>query len=237
MRAGPWAAQTTVVSPSFTLYSIIVTISVIRRSHAYFDVATSVQPVPNCICMCVLRKMECIISFTVTWVIDRMDSSFLSLIFLPSQQLNSCPSAGVSASRLVPACLWWTVPLAPLLCNCLGLGWQSRPDKRTPIVSGDRLKRSVCSPLYLSSSITCVWQRQRYMMDGRPALSLSRFSLLFALTHSFSSAWFLVFLSLPASIFFVICLSLLSPLLSSTLSLVLFLPLSSLSLTAIPWVF
>lgn len=79
----------------------------------------------------------------------------------------------VSVPLLVSMCLCVTVPLSPLLCNCLGLGWQSRPDKRTQIVSGDRLRRSVCSPLYLSSSITCVWQRQSGMMDGCLALSLS----------------------------------------------------------------
>lgn len=80
-----------------------------------------------------------------------------------------------------------TVPLAPLLCNCLGLGWQSRPDKRTQIVSGDRLKRSVCSLLYLSSSITCVWQKQCCMIDGCSALSLSAshsvHSVSLSLTH------------------------------------------------------
>lgn len=79
----------------------------------------------------------------------------------------------VSACPLISVCLCVTVPLSPLLCNCLGLGWQGRPDKQTQIVSGDRLKRSVCSVLYLSSSITGVWQKQRCMMDGCPALSLS----------------------------------------------------------------
>ena len=74
---------------------------------------------------------------------------------------------------LRPCCLCVTVPLSPRPCNCLGLGWRSRPDRRTQIPSGDRLKRSVCSPLYLSSSITRVWQRQRCMMDGCPAPSPS----------------------------------------------------------------
>ena len=100
-------------------------------------------------------------------MVDHRDS-FSSLLF------NSC-----SVFECVPVflfgslCLCVTVPLHPLLCNCLGLGWQSRPDKRTQIVSRDRLKRSVGPLLYLSPSITCVWQKQCHMMDGCSTLSLS----------------------------------------------------------------
>lgn len=66
-----------------------------------------------------------------------------------------------------------SLSLCHTLPNCLGLGWQSRPDKWTQIVSGDRLKRSVCSPLYHSSSIARVWQTQCCLMDGCSSLFLS----------------------------------------------------------------
>lgn len=101
-------------------------------------------------------------------------------------------------------CLCVTVPLSPLPCNCFGLGWWSRPDRRTQIPSGDRLKRSVCSPLYLSSSITCVWQRQHCMMDGcptpSPSTSHSVHSASLLLTHFFSTRSLFIRPSLPTSV-------------------------------------
>lgn len=115
-------------------------------------------------------------------------SFFLFPPLVSPLHLNSCSvSECASASLFVSMCLCGTAPLSPLLCNCLGLGWQSRPDKRTQIVSGDGWKRSVCSLLYLYASITCVWRKQRRMMDGCPALSLSSphsvHSVSLSLTH------------------------------------------------------
>lgn len=97
-------------------------------------------------------------------------------------------------------------------CNCTSWsGWQCRPDKLTQIVRGDRLKRSVSSLLYISTSITCVWQKQHCMMDGCPTLSLSTSHSVhcFPLTHAFFTTWFsFIYLSLAwIHFFFVICLS------------------------------
>lgn len=90
---------------------------------------------------------------------------------------------------------------APPPHNCLSLGWRSRPDKWTQIVSGDGLKRSVCSLLYHSSSIACAWQSRR-RNDGWVPHSFSiKFSLCsLSLTH-FSPLGFSSFShdSLPAS--------------------------------------
>lgn len=94
----------------------------------------------------------------------------------------------------------------PHLSNFLGMGWQTRPDKLTQRVSGDRLKKSVSALPYISPSITFVWREQRWMMDGRLTLSLSTshpvYSIIF---HHLDSLHHSVTCFLH---FFVICLSL-----------------------------
>lgn len=62
-----------------------------------------------------------------------MDHNDFYLLYLLQFKQLLC----VSLSVYIHVCLWETAPLSPLPCNSLGLGWQSRPDKWTQIVSGD----------------------------------------------------------------------------------------------------
>lgn len=112
----------------------------------------------------------------------------------PLCSLNSC-------CVYIRVCLWVTAPLSHLPCNSLGLGWQSRPDKWTQIVSGDwrgvsALPSITPHPLLVSDRGSAAWWMDAPLYFYQPLT-------LFTLTYSFLSTWFLfIFQSLAACIFF-----------------------------------